>query len=132
MSKRKNVGLGHSAGSLSGSHRANKVTGTKVFSPDFMYAMCKKFDGLASQPGTTAWWGARVDKGFGVCEERLCPRNTSLFESNSANLQITQEMIDNAYQYRSFAYERLLSVIDIKKALVLSKLAGASLSFIAF
>lgn len=132
MPKRKRIATGNSAGFLSGSRRSNKLTGIKTFSPKFMYAMCKKLDGLDWQSGTTAWWGVRVDKGFGACEQILCPHDSSLTETNSENLQITQEMIDNAYHNRSFAYERLLSVIDIKKVFILSKLGGASLSFVAF
>jgi ribosomal protein S18 acetylase RimI-like enzyme len=41
-------------------------------------------------------------------------------------------MLDNAYQNRSRAYERLFSMIDIKKALIISKLAGVVLSFKVF
>jgi len=116
---------------LSSRLRTEGIAATIVSSPRFSYAMCKKLDGRVSQPGTTAWWGVRVAKGYGVCEERLCPYDTSSSELDFVNFPITKEMLENAYQYRTPAYQRLLSVNDIKKVLAVNKQL-ATLSFNIF
>ncbi len=107
------------------------VPTVKIFSARFAYAMCKKLDGIESQAGTTAWWVVRVDKGYGICEERLCPSNTSSNETDFVDIKITKEMLENAYKYRTPAYQRIRSLNDIKKVLVLNK-QEATLSFDTF
>jgi C1A family cysteine protease len=107
------------------------VPDIKIFSPSFAYAMCKKLDGLEFQAGTTAWWAMRVDKGYGICEERLCKYDTALLNSDFDNFPITEQMLENAYKYRTPAYQRLRSLNDIKKILGLNK-QEATLSFDIF
>jgi len=101
----------------------NKETeplGFKRFSARFSYILCKKLDGMANIPGTTGWWSMRALKGYGMCEEKFCPDEYSN-ESDYVNFPITKEILENAYQYRDPAYQRLLSLNDIKKVLNLNK-----------
>lgn len=131
MAKKKGKGQEHFRSFLSSRIRAEEMAAHAESSPLFPYVMCKKLDGRESQPGTTAWWRVRVDKGYGVCEERLFQYDKSLGDSGLLDFPVTQKMLTNAYQHRIPAYQRLFSLNDIKKVLS-TKNTSISLSFAIF
>jgi GNAT superfamily N-acetyltransferase len=89
-----------------------------IFIPSrlFGYALTKKLDGI-SGAGTTGWWASRVLKGYGFCEERLLPYGTCRSEDEVPRVAMSPEAYRDGYRHRAFAYQRLYSVNDVKRAL---------------
>lgn len=110
---------------------AKKVADFKRLSARFICIMCKKLDGMEFISGSTAWWSLRAIKGYGACEEKFCPHDAFLDEIHYINFPITEEILENAYQYRTPVYQRLFSLNDIKKVLYLNK-TPAIISFDVF
>jgi GNAT superfamily N-acetyltransferase len=92
------------------------AAGGTLFVPSrlFGYSVCKKLDGLDCA-GTTGWWGSRIEKGYGMCDERLCPYGSCRTEAEVLRLAISAEAYQDAYRHRSFVYQRFYTLNDIKR-----------------
>ena len=82
----------------------------------FAYSIGKKLDGIRG-PGTTGWWGQRVSKGYGMCDERLLPYGSVKSEDEVPKIAISEDAYRSGYQHRCFAYQRLYTLNDIKRML---------------
>jgi len=82
----------------------------------FGYSICKKLDGIRGA-GTTGWWGMRQLKGYGMCDERLLPYGSVKSEDEVPKIAISAEAYRSGYQHRSFAYQRLYTLNDIRRML---------------
>jgi len=59
-----------------------------------------------------------VLKGYGFCAERLLPYGTVKSEAEVPHVHITPEAFRDARKHRAFAYQRLYTLNDVKRALV--------------
>lgn len=75
------------------------------FSKAFMYAMCKKYDGIPLTDGTYIRVAFEVAAKYGLCPDSLCPTATYLQLDHLP--VITNQMLSEAYKYRIKAYARL-------------------------
>jgi len=82
----------------------------------FGYSITKKLDGIRGA-GTTGWWGERVLKGYGMCDERLLPYGSVKSEEEVPKIAISAEAYRSGYQHRSFAYQRLYTLNDVRRTL---------------
>jgi GNAT superfamily N-acetyltransferase len=83
----------------------------------FGYSLSKRLDGIAGA-GTTGWWGDRVLKGYGLCAENLLPYGTAKSEKEVPHVKISPEAFRDARKHRSFAYQKLYTLNDVKRALI--------------
>ena len=77
-------------------------------SPRFVYALCKKIDGLNGQSGTTGRAIMQVLQKYGVCTNDLFPNDTSLSEIEYADwTKISPEAYVDALNRRIGAYAQV-------------------------
>ena len=80
----------------------------EILSPRFVYALCKKIDGLPDQQGTTARAILQVLQRYGICNDALFPNDTSLsYEQYADYTLIPNAAYVDALQRRIGAYARL-------------------------
>lgn len=66
------------------------------FSPRFLWTEVKKIDGLPISDGSSMRWVLKVLQNTGVCDFNLAGNNVNLTEYDYSNLEVTNEMLDNA------------------------------------
>jgi hypothetical protein len=77
----------------------------KLLSPRFLYALCKKYDGLAGD-GTSIAVALRLAAEYGICEEKYFPNDVSLsIEQYKDASLIPAEAFENAKQHRIKTYK---------------------------
>lgn len=88
---------------------AMRIRGIKIpekgFSKAFMYAMCKKYDGVPNQDGTFIRTALDVATKYGLCPDELCP--TAYWMTQNKLPVITNEMLNAASKYKIKAFFRL-------------------------
>ncbi len=88
----------------------------KGFSTWFGYYMVKQLDGgFDLTEGSTAWWGCRVNKGYGICKEMYYPQNTRTKKEFLEFMKVKPNIFafEDAYRHRSHIYERINGLEDI-------------------
>lgn len=75
------------------------------FSKAYLYAMCKKYDGIADQDGTFIRIALEIALKYGLCSDSLCPTTTYL--TSETLPVITNDMLVAASAYKIKAYARL-------------------------
>jgi GNAT superfamily N-acetyltransferase len=93
-------------------------TASFISSRLFGYVLCKRLDGFPGAAGTTAWWTNRVFKGYGACDERFLPSGTVESEDEVLKVKIAPEAFRDARKHRCFAYQRIYTINDVKRALI--------------
>ena len=74
-----------------------KETGEKQdFSPRFLWAEIKKIDGIPIQQGSSMRWVFKALQSKGICDFSLAGNNISFSEQEYTDLDITDEMSENA------------------------------------
>ena len=82
------------------------------FSMSFLYWLSKNYDGIPEQEGTYIRTGNKIMEKYGLCREALAP----LKEMKSKPI-ITNEMIDDAKNYKIEGYAKLETLEEIKSAI---------------
>lgn len=94
--------------------RINYPTKNLDFSPDFVYAICKKVDGIPNEEGTYPRVAMKVLQKYGAALEHLYPEQTDGIHLDDIN----QEALDNAKTYQIGAYAKIQTIDEIKQAIV--------------
>lgn len=94
-----------------------KETGENVkLSPRFVYALCKKLDGLPVESGTYARAIMKVLQTYGVTEDRYFPNQVGLDHDTYADFsRITPQAYDNAHPRAIGAYAQVPITLDALK-----------------
>lgn len=97
----------------------------------FTYILSNRLSGLEGG-GSTANWANRILKVYGMCEDHLCPSETTpeMSDEEFRNFPITLEAYLDAYPNRIPFYQRLYTLEDCKKAIHFNK--SISISFDCF
>jgi len=82
-------------------------------SPEFVYDTCKTLDGIPDEEGTYPRVAMMVLKNYGICSERLCP-----YQKVNNNMQLTDEMKQDALRNRISNFARVISKDALKYALL--------------
>lgn len=82
-------------------------------SPLFVYAECKKVDGIPNQEGTYPRVAMKVLKDIGICKEKLMPYG----KMNNPLPLNTVEAMQDAKNYRIGAYARIQTIPELKQAI---------------
>lgn len=89
----------------------------KRFSPGFIMKNAKDIDGCKNAKGTTLEALCKVITTKGACEYDLYPFLGDKAEVNNEFINITEEMIINAKEYRADSYARCSGIEGIKQAI---------------
>lgn len=97
--------------------------GINTLSPRYIYALCKKNDGMYDYDGTSYRVGLKMAKDYGNPEDLLFPNNTDLDRATYIDTkQITPETYDEAEVRRIKAYASGAKTFDaIKQAIYQNK-----------
>lgn len=95
----------------------NAKVKTPIFSPRFIYAMCKKLDGFPNIEGSKIAWAMRVRKGYGRCENEYFPHDNKLSHEEYIKIPDDYRIYRNAHNFRISFYHKVYSVNDIKRAM---------------
>ncbi|AOY76698.1 stalk domain-containing protein [Clostridium formicaceticum] len=82
------------------------------FSWSWLYAMCKKEDGIPNTPGTYIRVAMKIIQKHGLCPEKFCPSGKGV-----KNTVLTDTMMRQAAQYKIKAYYQLQGLEEIKNAI---------------
>ena len=87
----------------------------KVFdlSEEYLYTRCKQLDGFPLEEGTFPRLAMAVLRYFGTCDEKLCP-----YQPPGVTIPLTEEMDEEAQQNRIASYARVVTLGDLKAALM--------------
>ena len=95
----------------------------RLFSPLASHVLCKQLEGATNyEEGTTGLWAMRTAKGYGAILEEDHPFEFGVASRESylkfLKTPISVGALKNASSFRTFWYERLLSVDDVIRSLV--------------
>lgn len=100
------------AGIFNAYYKALGILPEGGFSWSWLYAMCKKEDGIPNTPGTYIRVAMKIVHKYGLCPEKFCPSGRGV-----KNTVITDKMMQEAAKYKIKAYYQLQGLQEIKNAI---------------
>lgn len=91
----------------------------------YLYAMCKKIDGLSGQEGTTVKAAMQVLKGYGICSEDTMPYLTLSNLSAPYVPSISSTATTEASKYKISSYAQICSLSDTNRSSVITAMRTA-------
>lgn len=93
----------------------------------WLYALCKKEDGIYNTPGTYPTIAAKLRVSTGIVREELVPDNNDLPYSEYIKIKITNDLLTDASKTRAKGFSFVKTLEEVKTAIDISKKFTATL-----
>ncbi len=107
--------VGFASAAVKDNQESRNYSETIVTSPLFIYATCKKMDGIPNTEGTYPRVAMKVLEKYGVCLEEKFPYSKMRWPKIP---QIPEEAKKEAEEFRIGAYSRVQTIDEVKQAVV--------------
>lgn len=126
----RNIGacVGHAHALVHAYHEFKETCNIKGFSPRYLYALSKKVDGVSGE-GTYPEVTAKIQKDKGCSLDTLVPNNTNLSHEDYISISETEDIKNEAYQYRNKGYAEVANDKEaLKQAIYQNGLVAITIS----